>query len=148
MGQSLLLPSLIYAIIGKVQYRYGKWIAMSEENETNLSVPENIFLVFEKQLFPITRTTTNIGRHPHNDLIINDPRISRHHAQLRYENGKFFIYDSNSTFGTFVNQEKVDRAAVTSGDTISFAQTPVLFIDRSSRIIQQTKGTTGMLTEE
>lgn len=120
----------------------------SKEINQSVQIPKNIFFVLEKQLVPITRQTTSIGRHPTNDLIINDPRVSRWHAQLRFEENQFVIHDTASTFGTFLNSEKIEQAAVKTGDTISFAQTPVLFIDRSSKIIKQTYGTTGMLVDE
>jgi pSer/pThr/pTyr-binding forkhead associated (FHA) protein len=100
-----------------------------------------------KQLLPIRQETFKIGRHPKNDLIITDPRVSRWHAQLRFEEGEFMIYDMDTKFGTYVNNEKVDQSALSSGDTISLANTPLLFIDRSEQIIRRTHDTTGIGSE-
>ncbi len=111
-------------------------------------IPDNIFLVIDKQLLPIKKKLLKIGRHPENDLIINDPRVSRYHAQVRYENGQFMIYDMDAKFGTFVNSEQIDKSEIVSGDTISLANTPVLFIDRSSDMIRKIQDTTGLLSDE
>jgi pSer/pThr/pTyr-binding forkhead associated (FHA) protein len=109
------------------------------------SMPGNVFLVFENHLFPLNKSNTKIGRHPDNDLIINEPSVSRWHAELRFEDGEFYIYDMGSRFGTFVNTIKIKRSLVQNGDTISMANSPVLFIDRSDKIIRQIEQTTGTL---
>ncbi|MCP4544028.1 MAG: FHA domain-containing protein [Chloroflexi bacterium] len=44
-----------------------------------------------------------VGREPGNDLIISDPTISRHHAQLYHQNGRWIVNDMGSTSGTFVS---------------------------------------------
>ena len=48
-----------------------------------------------------------IGRSPDNDIIIDRQAVSRHHAQIIYEDGKLYIVDCNSKNGTFVNGNKV-----------------------------------------
>lgn len=49
-----------------------------------------------------------IGKAPDNDVVINDPHVSRYHAQLvRTENDTWIIEDLNSTNGTFVNGDQV-----------------------------------------
>ena len=111
----------------------------------NRSMPGNVFLVFENHLFPLTKTNTKIGRHPENDLIISEPSVSRWHAELRFVEGEFYIYDMGSRFGTFLNTNKINRSMVRNGDTISLANTPLLFIDRSDKIIRQIELTTGTL---
>ena len=89
-----------------------------------------------------------MGRHPDNDLIINDPRVSRFHAQIRFEDGQFVIHDLDAKFGTFVNNENIKKCVIESGDTISLANTPLLFINRSSEMVRNIRDTTGMLSEE
>jgi pSer/pThr/pTyr-binding forkhead associated (FHA) protein len=115
---------------------------------SEVKIPENVFLVLHKQLLPVTRETIKIGRHPENDLIITDPRVSRWHAQLRFEEGDFVIYDMDAKFGVAVNNELVKRCVLSSGDTISLANTPLLFIDRSDQMIQKIHDTTGLISEK
>jgi len=41
------------------------------------------------------------------DVILEDARVSRHHAELRYKTRRFWVSDLGSTNGTFVNGERV-----------------------------------------
>jgi len=118
-------------------------------NDTTENFPENVFLVVNSQLFTIQKTVTNIGRNPQNDLIINEPGISRVHAEIRYEDGKFLLNDLGSTNGTFVNDTLVVLQEIHSGDTITLGRTPILFIDRSdSPLIRQAMDSTASLSED
>jgi len=108
-------------------------------------LPENVFLVLDKQLFPLDKTVIKIGRHAENDLIINDLLVSRWHAEIRFEEKAFVIYDMESKYGTSVNNEPASRRVLKSGDTISLANTPLLFIDRSDQMIRRSQDTTGIM---
>ena len=108
---------------------------------------EKVFLVIGKQLFPITKEVTHLGRHPANDLIIYETDVSRRHAQIRYENGAFVLYDRNAKYGTFVNNEKIDRCKLKSGDTVTLAGTPLLFIDRRAPQVSGIDDATARLEE-
>ena len=46
---------------------------------------------------------TLAGRLPTCDLVLNDPSVSRHHASLKVADGKCFVQDVGSRFGTFVD---------------------------------------------
>ncbi len=59
-----------------------------------------------------------IGRRAENDLIIANASVSRQHAEFLFENGRWFVTDNDSKFGTFVNGERVVRAPVSHGDEI------------------------------
>lgn len=49
-----------------------------------------------------------IGRHPDNDVSVNDPCASRHHFQIiRHDDGHFTLADFGSTNGTFINGQKI-----------------------------------------
>lgn len=49
-----------------------------------------------------------IGRTPDNDVVIHDPKISRHHAQIvQHERGEYSIVDLKSTNGTYVNGTRI-----------------------------------------
>jgi serine phosphatase RsbU (regulator of sigma subunit) len=61
-----------------------------------------------------------IGRQPGNGLVLRDNRASRHHAQIVYENGSYFIEDQNSRHGTWVNGERAARRALRNSDRIEF----------------------------
>ncbi len=52
---------------------------------------------------PFPGPVLHIGRHLTNDVVVNDKKVSRQHAVIRYENGQFIIYDLHSTNGIGVN---------------------------------------------
>jgi sigma-B regulation protein RsbU (phosphoserine phosphatase) len=61
-----------------------------------------------------------IGRKADRDLILEDPGISREHAVILCENGRFSIADNGSRHGTFVNGERKTHALLSHGDCITF----------------------------
>ena len=97
-------------------------------NEEIGSFPQNAFLIVDGvKVFPLIQSVINIGRRLDNQLVIDDPRISRNHAQLRSIKGRFVIFDLNSTGGTFVNGQRTSQSVMYPGDVISLAGVPLVF---------------------
>ncbi len=68
-----------------------------------------------------------IGRDGHNDIVINDPEVSRYHAHLFLGDKGYFVEDKGSTNGTFVNTKRIteptllkNNDVVLLGENISF----------------------------
>lgn len=62
-----------------------------------------------------------IGRWEDNDVVVDDERISKHHAELVHNaDGSIQLFDSNSTAGTFVNGERIRSRTILHGDTLAF----------------------------
>jgi pSer/pThr/pTyr-binding forkhead associated (FHA) protein len=111
--------------------------SMAETNATPLDtgnlestgkLPENAFLIVEGvKIFPLTLTVVNIGRRLDNQLIIDDPRVSRNHAQLRAIKGRYVVFDLNSTGGIFVNGQRANQSVLYPGDVISLAGVALIF---------------------
>lgn len=59
-----------------------------------------------------------IGRLPDNDLFIENPYISREHAEIISDAEKHAIFDLDSTSGTFVNFERIKKRTLRDGDRI------------------------------
>ena len=55
----------------------------------------------------LTRDRMTIGRDAANEIVINDPEVSRHHARLTAQIGGYILEDMGSTNGTFVNGERL-----------------------------------------
>lgn len=92
------------------------------------SFPNNAFLIVDGvKVFPLTQSVINIGRRLDNQLVIDDPRISRNHAQVRAIKGRFVIFDLNSTGGTFVNGQRTNQSVIYPGDVISLAGVPLIY---------------------
>ncbi|MEM8533972.1 MAG: FHA domain-containing protein [Chloroflexota bacterium] len=58
-------------------------------------------------IFPITRLDIHFGRAQHNDIVINTPNISRHHASVRFDGSNYYLLDSNAPNGTWVDDVRV-----------------------------------------
>ena len=61
-----------------------------------------------------------IGRGPDNTIVVNDPSISTHHAQLLLEGDTYRLKDLDSTNGTRVNGKPVTEAVLRFDDRIRF----------------------------
>ncbi len=79
------------------------------------------------KVFTLNQAVTNIGRRLDNHLVVDDPRVSRYHAQIRYVRGRFILFDLNSTGGTYVNGQRVSQSVLYPGDVISLAGLPIVF---------------------
>ena len=98
------------------------------ESEESENIPENAFLIVEGvKVHPLTESVVNIGRRLENQLVIDDPRVSRNHAQLRAIKGRFVLFDPNSTGGTFVNGQRTSQTVLYPGDVISLAGVALIF---------------------
>jgi hypothetical protein len=64
--------------------------------------------------------STNVGRSPENDIILDSPEVSRRHARIECGNRGVRIHDLNSANGTRVNGEAIRVADVETGDEITF----------------------------
>ncbi len=90
--------------------------------ETKSSIPEHAYLILDGgRVFKLRQAVVNIGRRLDNHVVLNDPRVSRNHAQLRAIKGRYVIFDLNSTGGTYVNGQRVSQSILYSGDTVSLA---------------------------
>ncbi len=58
----------------------------------------------QEQIYRIEKRVINIGRQLSNDIIVEDKRVSRYHAQIKYQpDGQFVIFDLGSTNGITIN---------------------------------------------
>ena len=60
----------------------------------------------------------SIGRQLSNDIILDDPHVSRNHCLVRSEGEHYVIEDLNSANGTYVNGERVTESPLTEGSLI------------------------------
>lgn len=81
------------------------------------------------QQIELQQTLITMGRGLGNDIILEDSRVSRHHAQLRYRQRRFWISDLGSTNGTFVNGEPISEKALHDGDLVSLGGLELTFRD-------------------
>ena len=96
--------------------------------QTTEEPPRGAFLIIDGQRhFPLDRVVVNIGRRLDNQLILDDPHVSRAHAQLRAREGHFVVFDLGSTGGTLVNGRRISQHTLSPGDVITIAGTPMVY---------------------
>jgi FHA domain-containing protein len=79
------------------------------------------------QQFELTRDTLTIGRDITNDIVINDPEISRHHTRLMRNPNGYTVEDLRSTNGTFVNRQRLTGPyQLSNGDLVGLGETVTL----------------------
>ena len=75
----------------------------------------------------ISKTVTNLGRRMDNDVVVDDARVSRQHAQIRFSPKGCILFDLNSTGGTYINDLRITQQKLRSGDVISLAGVVFIF---------------------
>lgn len=76
-------------------------------------------LTLDGQSHAVLRSPTTLGRLPDNDVVINDRRVSRHHAEIVQSGTRWLVRDMGSTNGTAVNGKVIKEAVLKPGDLIS-----------------------------
>lgn len=70
-----------------------------------------------------------IGRSNQNNIVLRDPYVSKQHAKIVEDEGKYFLEDLNSANGTYLNNQKVlDVTMLKNGDRIKLGQIEFLFV--------------------
>ncbi|RME51100.1 MAG: FHA domain-containing protein [Deltaproteobacteria bacterium] len=90
----------------------------------------SVFLLSEEEV--VQRNGFRIGRHFQRDIVLNDLAVSRDHAEIRFENGRFSIRDLGSKHGTFVNGKSYETSEVhilSGGDLIDVGNTRLRFFE-------------------
>jgi len=80
--------------------------------------------------FTLEGDQLNIGRDSTNEITINDAEVSRRHARLTFQGGKYVLEDLGSTNGTFVNGQRLAGPRVLkAGEVVSFGEQIVLVFE-------------------
>jgi Protein of unknown function (DUF3662)/FHA domain len=68
-----------------------------------------------------------LGRSRECDVMLSDPNVSRRHAEVRADGGRWVVVDLGSTNGIKVNGRRVDSAPLEPGDRITLGLTDLTF---------------------
>lgn len=77
--------------------------------------------------YELATPVTLLGRGTDCDLRMVDPGVSRHHCELRYEDGQVVLVDLGSTNGTLVNGQPMRHVALTDGTNVTLGRTTMVF---------------------
>ncbi|HEY8771653.1 MAG TPA: FhaA domain-containing protein [Candidatus Limnocylindria bacterium] len=77
--------------------------------------------------FDLGGAVIGIGRASDNDVIVDDPEVSRHHCQLKLQHGAYSLADLGSRNGSWINGQPVSEVALGPGDVIRIGSTEIEF---------------------
>jgi hypothetical protein len=97
-----------------------------------IPAPDAVLVLNGGHEVPLTRPILNLGRQRDNHIILDDSRISRHHAQMRLRFGRYVIFDLNSSGGTTVNGLGIKEAMLKSGDVIGLAGFTLIYVEHAA----------------
>ncbi len=82
------------------------------------------------QSFPLHGERMTIGRSPEAEVFLDDVTVSRDHAVLVRRGGAWFLDDSGSLNGTYVNRSRIDSRRLEDGDELQIGKYKLTFISR------------------
>ncbi len=81
--------------------------------------------------FVLDNDLTRLGRHPDSEISLDDITVSRRHAEVQRTEQGYAVADSGSLNGTYVNQERVERATLRHGDELQIGKFRLVFFERA-----------------
>lgn len=102
-------------------------VSPDEANELGLAHDRRAFLRIGGKRHEVHSSPLVIGRSRECDITLDDPNVSRRHAELRPEDGAYWIVDLDSTNGIEVNGKRVQRAKLGHEDVIVIGKTELVF---------------------
>jgi len=108
-------------------------LTTEERNVISQLNPESAMLIIHRgpnrgERFLLDSPDSSIGRSGDNDVVLDDMTVSRKHANIRRAGERFELIDLGSLNGTYVNNNSIARATLTSGDEIQFGKFHMLFV--------------------
>jgi hypothetical protein len=95
-----------------------------------VALPPGAFLIINgRRHFPLNRPVVNIGRQLDNHLVLDDPLVSRRHAQLRARDGQYLLTDLGSKHGLRLNNAAVREAVLQPGDVVRLGNVELIYGD-------------------
>jgi hypothetical protein len=82
--------------------------------------------------FTLLSDTLNIGREESSDIVLQDPKASRRHCQIRKDSNNWLIEDRKSQNGTFINGKKMTERILCEGDIIRIGAVELIYINNNS----------------
>lgn len=75
----------------------------------------------------LEREKVTVGADRGCEVVIEEPSVTDRHASVRFQDGSFFVTDLDSTNGTFVNGERIQREEISDGDRVRFGGSEWIF---------------------
>ncbi len=102
--------------------------------------------ILGERVVTLDRLPFTIGRRETNDLRLGGTEVSREHAEILSDGGRFLLRDKESRYGTFVNGELVTECELRSGDRVRLGRgggADLVFLTADDRRSLTGRSTTG-----
>jgi FHA domain len=80
------------------------------------------------QSFPLHGERMTIGRSPDTEIFLDDVTVSRDHAVLVRRSGAWYLDDSGSLNGTYVNRSRIDSHKLVDGDELQIGKYKLTYL--------------------
>jgi pSer/pThr/pTyr-binding forkhead associated (FHA) protein len=99
-------------------------MALNETSSTRLVIytPEKTWEIDLQEVDAL-----GIGRAPENDIVLDLPKISRHHARLEHLGNTFMLKDLDSTNGTWLGEQRIQEHVLEDGQALRMGQAQLVF---------------------
>ena len=81
--------------------------------------------------FALSGDETRLGRHPDSEIMLDDITVSRRHATVERTAEGYVVSDVGSLNGTYVNQERIERAVLHHGDELQVGKFRLVLFERA-----------------
>ncbi|HYN22341.1 MAG TPA: FHA domain-containing protein, partial [Thermoanaerobaculia bacterium] len=102
----------------------------------------------EDNVYPLTGAKVRLGRGSDNDIVLSDVSVSRYHAELRREDGTWYVQDLKSTNGVEVNRVGVERAVLQPRDRLGIGVFDLLLESFEPRDVRNPQDTAVAIKQE
>src|SRR2546422_4893188 len=94
------------------------------------------------QTFQLNKPIITIGRDKSNDIFVHDPKVSRYHARLLWNNGSWGIEKLSQTSTIAVNQRRIEQSVIYHNNIVGLGEdSSFLFLFPLSEVNTQVEGT-------
>lgn len=115
-------------------------VASTSESPNGHNPTENAFLITQdNKIKSLEDHMFTIGSGPENDFQIIDPLVEKQHAQLRLIGDHYVVFDLDTLYGTFVNQQQIRQQTLHPGDVITFGSTRIIYGEDRDQPVDQTQ---------
>jgi hypothetical protein len=120
-AQGDLGATMVYSAARPADRAEDRREAEPEKHETRA------LLMMDGKTFVIDRPNTVIGRSSRCDFVVEDPNVSRRHAELQRRGADWYVVDLDSTNGVIVNGKQVRSTRLAPGDEIKLGTARLRF---------------------
>lgn len=82
-----------------------------------------------RQTIPLHKPLLTVGRRGNNDIVIDDPAVSRLHAHIRWQGGHFVLQDVSGRGRTRVNGIQVTQHVLQQGDVLRLGEASLVYAE-------------------